>query len=56
VLFSEGDEFGRSLGLEVLEFHFPHGESWSLEMRDRRAFTNGGRRTDRERREVAGLN
>jgi hypothetical protein len=24
VLFSEGKEFGRSLGLKVLELHFPH--------------------------------
>jgi hypothetical protein len=31
MLFSKGDELGRRLGLEVLEFHFPHGESWSLE-------------------------
>ena len=27
MFFSESDEFGRSLGLEVLEFHFPH---WGL--------------------------
>jgi hypothetical protein len=26
VLFGEGEEFGRSLGLEVLELHFPHRE------------------------------
>ena len=24
VLFGEGEEFGGGLGLEVLEFHFPH--------------------------------
>ncbi len=27
MFFSESDEFGRGLGLEVLEFHFPH---WGL--------------------------
>ena len=27
MFFSESDEFGRCLGLEVLEFHFPH---WGL--------------------------
>src|SRR5262245_36484732 len=30
VFFSESDEFGRCLGLEVLEFHFPHWGYMSL--------------------------
>ena len=30
MFFGEGDEFGRGLGLEVLEFHFPHWGFTSL--------------------------
>ena len=42
VLFGEGEEFGRSLGLEVLEFHFPHGGFRPVE-RDRRRCKKIGR-------------
>ena len=48
-LLGKGEQFGRSLGLEVLEFHFPHaGVSYGS---DRRRSKNESTRAERQGRE-----